>query len=217
MWDSGDASLAYKPRLAQARADYDQVLSKAAPILVLALDRRRDPLPGRSEARPPRRRRSRSRSCRASRSGTSSGRAPRSKRRSGPCWPGPTASEKKRELTTQIPASTPLRSVRVVGGVATIDLGEKFAAGTNVESLSARVAQIVLTATRYPNVRSVKLLVKGGTPLGLFPGIVTRYPITAKAVARRTCRRRRRRRRRRRAASPTRSVRFSSASTSSAS
>ena len=86
-------------------------------------------------------------------------------------------------MTTQIPASTPLRSARVVGGVATIDLGEKFAAGTNVESLSARVAQIVLTATRYPNVRSVKLLVKGGTPLGLFPGIVTRYPITAKAVA----------------------------------
>lgn len=71
----------------------------------------------------------------------------------------------------------------VAGGVATIDLGERFATGTNVESLSARVAQLVLTATRFPNVRSVRLLVKGGTPLGLFPGIVTRYPITAKAVA----------------------------------
>ena len=96
---------------------------------------------------------------------------------------GPTTAERKRELTTQVPAGTPLRSVRLDGGIATIDLGEKFAAGTSVESLSARVAQVVLTATRFPNVRSVRLLVKGGTPLGLFPGVVTRYPITAKAVA----------------------------------
>ncbi len=96
---------------------------------------------------------------------------------------GPSAAEAKRELTTQIPAGTPLRSIRLDGGVATIDVGEKFAVGTNVESLSARVAQLVLTATRLPNVRSVKLLVKGGTPLGLFPGVVTRYPLTAKAVA----------------------------------
>ncbi|MCP9486130.1 MAG: L,D-transpeptidase family protein [Gaiellaceae bacterium MAG52_C11] len=96
---------------------------------------------------------------------------------------GPTTAEAKRELTTQVPAGTPLRSVRLDDGVATLDLGEKFAAGTSVESLSARVAQVVLTATRFPNVRSVRLLVKGGTPLGLFPGIVTRYPLTAKTVA----------------------------------
>jgi lipoprotein-anchoring transpeptidase ErfK/SrfK len=95
---------------------------------------------------------------------------------------GPTQAEVKRELTTQVPAGTPLRSVKLEGGVATIDLGEKFATGTTVESLSARVAQLVLTATRYPNVRSVRLLVKSGTPLGLFPGVVTLYPLTAKAV-----------------------------------
>ena len=95
---------------------------------------------------------------------------------------GPTKTEAKREITTQVPPGTPLRSVTLDGSVATIDLGEKFAAGTSVESLSARVAQLVLTATRYPNVRSVRLLVKGGTPLGLFPGVVTLYPLTAKAV-----------------------------------
>jgi ABC-type amino acid transport substrate-binding protein len=38
MGKSGDASLAYEPRLAQARADYDQVLSKAAPIVVPRLN-----------------------------------------------------------------------------------------------------------------------------------------------------------------------------------
>ena len=178
----GDASLAYKPRLAQARADYDQVLSKAAPILVLLsiVAVTLSLAVGGSSAATPKVKVAFLQGEQVGyveRPGSSLEAALRA------VLAGPTASEKKRELTTQIPASTPLRSVRVVGGVATIDLGEKFAAGTNVESLSARVAQIVLTATRYPNVRSVKLLVKGGTPLGLFPGIVTRYPITAKAVA----------------------------------
>ena len=95
---------------------------------------------------------------------------------------GPTKSEAAREIKTQIPAGSRLRGVTVRGGVATVDLGEAFALGTKSESLTARVAQVVLTATRVPNVRAVKLLVKGGIPLGLFPGIVTRYPLTAKAV-----------------------------------
>ena len=95
---------------------------------------------------------------------------------------GPNPAEKAREITTQIPAGTPLREVTLEGSVATVDLGEQFAAGTSAESLTARVAQVVLTATRFPGVHSVRLLVKGGTPLGLFPGVVTRYPLTAKDV-----------------------------------
>jgi lipoprotein-anchoring transpeptidase ErfK/SrfK len=96
---------------------------------------------------------------------------------------GPTSAERKREITTQVPAGTPLRGVSVQGRVATVDLGEKFATGTRAESLTARVAQVVLTVTRFPNIRSVRLLVKGGTPLGLFPGYITRYPLTAKSIA----------------------------------
>ena len=34
------------------------------------------------------------------------------------------------------------------------------------------MTQLVLTATSVPGVKSVRLLVKGGTPLGLFPGYV---------------------------------------------
>ena len=75
---------------------------------------------------------------------------------------------------------TPLRAVSVKGGVATIDLGEKFAAGTNTASLSARVTQLVLTATSISGVKSVRLLVKGATRSGLFPGYVTSRPISAK-------------------------------------
>jgi peptidoglycan hydrolase-like protein with peptidoglycan-binding domain len=95
---------------------------------------------------------------------------------------GPTKAEAKRDIKSQIPAGSTLRSVSVKNGVATVDLGERFALGTRAESLSARVAQVVLTTTRSPGVHSVQLLVKGGTPLGLFPGVVTRYPLTAKAV-----------------------------------
>ncbi len=93
---------------------------------------------------------------------------------------GPTAAERQREITTAIPSGTPLRAASVTAGIATIDLGEKFATGTNADSLTARVTQVVLTATAVPGVRSVRLLVKGATPLGLFPGYVATVPIKAK-------------------------------------
>ena len=93
---------------------------------------------------------------------------------------GPTTAEQRREIASAVPPGTPLRAVSVTRGVATIDLGEKFAAGTNTASLSARVTQLVLTATSISGVSSVRLLVKGATPLGLFPGYVTSRPISAK-------------------------------------
>ena len=95
---------------------------------------------------------------------------------------GPTAAERGREVTTQVPQGTPLRGVSVSGATATVDLGERFVAGTNAESLTARLTQVVLTATRYPQIRLVRLQVKGGTPLGLFPGVVANRPLAAKDV-----------------------------------
>jgi lipoprotein-anchoring transpeptidase ErfK/SrfK len=95
---------------------------------------------------------------------------------------GPTKSEAAKRIKTQIPGGTPLRAVTIKDRVATVDLGEKFANGTRFDGLTARVVQVVLTATRFPGVRAVRLLVKGGTPLGLFPGFVTLHPLTAKSV-----------------------------------
>ena len=97
---------------------------------------------------------------------------------------GPTAAERKREIASAVPAGTPLRAVSVANGVATVDLGERFATGTKAASLSARVTQLVLTATSVPGVKSVRLLVKGGTPLGLFPGYVTSAPIALRDATR---------------------------------
>jgi hypothetical protein len=95
---------------------------------------------------------------------------------------GPTAAEKREKLTSTVPRKTAVRSVTVAGGVATVDLGRRFASGRKAEVLAARVAQLVLTVTAVPGVQSVRLLIDGGTPLGLFPGYATKFPITAADV-----------------------------------
>jgi hypothetical protein len=61
---------------------------------------------------------------------------------------GPAPAEKQREITTQVPTATPLRSVSFAKGVASVDVGEKFVQGRTVESLNARLAQLVLTGSR---------------------------------------------------------------------
>jgi len=91
---------------------------------------------------------------------------------------GPTRAELARKVRTYVPAGTPLRAVSVADGVATIDLGERFASGRDAEELDARIAQLVYTATSVPGVKSVRILVAGGVPLGLFPGYALSRPIT---------------------------------------
>ena len=95
---------------------------------------------------------------------------------------GPTAAEKRLEITTQIRNGTTLRGVSIKDRVATVDFGETIALGTRAESLAARITQVVLTATRFGDVRFVRIQVKGGTPLGLFPGVEARFPLTVKDV-----------------------------------
>jgi hypothetical protein len=95
---------------------------------------------------------------------------------------GPRAKERKKRMTTAVPEATELRSVTVDGDTAAVDLSAAFASGRNADSLSARVAQLVLTATSVPGVERVRLLVAGGTPLGLFPGYATKFPITPEDV-----------------------------------
>jgi hypothetical protein len=97
---------------------------------------------------------------------------------------GPSKAESGRQFRTLVPDGTRLRSVRFANGVATIDLGEGFAAGRNADSLSARIAQLVFTATAVRGVKSVRVLISGGVPLGLFPGIALSRPITREQAAR---------------------------------
>jgi hypothetical protein len=100
---------------------------------------------------------------------------------------GPTRAETSRGLETYVLARTPLRSVSVDGkGVATVDLGDRFAAGVESEDLSARLTQLVYTLTAVPGVEKVQLLIKGGVPLGLFPGYETAKPLALADVQRPT-------------------------------
>jgi hypothetical protein len=91
---------------------------------------------------------------------------------------GPARAETAKQFPTYVPSGTRLRSVRFANGVATVDLGERFAAGRDAESLSARITQLVYTVASVPGVKSVRLLVSGGVPLGLFPGYALSRPVT---------------------------------------
>lgn len=74
---------------------------------------------------------------------------------------GPSRGERLRGLASEIPPGTVLRGVAVSGGVATVDLGVSFAQGGGSSSILGRVWQVVYTASQFPNVSSVQLLIGG--------------------------------------------------------
>jgi peptidoglycan hydrolase-like protein with peptidoglycan-binding domain len=90
---------------------------------------------------------------------------------------GPTAAERARGLRTAVPRATLLRSLTVSRRIATVDLGERFTTGLDGTSLQDRVGQLVRTVRAVPGVRGVRILVAGGTPVGLFPGYDLRRPV----------------------------------------
>lgn len=92
---------------------------------------------------------------------------------------GPTARERARGLRSAIPARTPLRALRIERRIVTVDLGARFAAGRSETSLRNRVGQLVRTLRAVPGVRGVRVLIEGGTPVGLFPGYDLRRPVSA--------------------------------------
>jgi lipoprotein-anchoring transpeptidase ErfK/SrfK len=97
---------------------------------------------------------------------------------------GPSAEESANGVNSSIPGGTPLRSTSVVDGIARVDFGERITIGTNAEELSSRLAQVVATAASISGVRRVQVLVKGGLPLGLFPGFNAAKPLSLPDVQR---------------------------------
>lgn len=95
---------------------------------------------------------------------------------------GPTPAERRTQIRSYILPATPVLSVSQTGTVATVDLGARFVAGTDSDTLLARLSQVVATATAVPGVTSVQVLVQGGVPLGLFPGIDATKPLTTAAL-----------------------------------
>jgi hypothetical protein len=84
---------------------------------------------------------------------------------------GPTATETKADVRTQIPKGTKLRGASLKSAVATIDLSRPYIEGTNRASLVARLAQLVWTATAVPGVSGVRLWIDGRAARSLGQGV----------------------------------------------
>jgi L,D-transpeptidase catalytic domain/Sporulation and spore germination/Putative peptidoglycan binding domain len=95
---------------------------------------------------------------------------------------GPTAPERARGLRSAVPSGTPLRAVTIERRLVTVDVGGRFAAGRSGSTLRARVAQLVRTVRSVSGVAGVRVLVEGGVPLGLFPGLDLRRPLLGVAL-----------------------------------
>jgi hypothetical protein len=95
---------------------------------------------------------------------------------------GPTPAERARQIRTYIRPATPILSVTQAGGVVTVDLGSRFVTGATADDILARLSQVVETGTSVPGVTSVQILIKGGVPLGLFPGVNATVPLTRAAL-----------------------------------
>jgi hypothetical protein len=91
---------------------------------------------------------------------------------------GPTRAERRLGFRTYLPTGTRVLSVEVANGVATVDLNERFASGSDRGSLLARLSQVVRTLTGPEGVKAVQLLVNGEIVAARFPGISMSRPIT---------------------------------------
>jgi spore germination protein GerM len=75
---------------------------------------------------------------------------------------GPDAKEKARGLSSSIPTGTRLRSVTVKDATAYLDFSESFRfTASGVEGLTAELRQVVATATAFPTVSRVQILIEG--------------------------------------------------------
>lgn len=74
---------------------------------------------------------------------------------------GPTADERTAGLGSAVPKGTRLLGLTIEGTTAHVDLSSRFASGGGTLSMTARVAQVVYTLTRFRTVRSVEFLLDG--------------------------------------------------------
>jgi hypothetical protein len=74
---------------------------------------------------------------------------------------GPTAGERSRSISSQLPAGLQLLSLTIKDGLATVDLSSEFTAGGPGEAYQTRLAQIVYTLTQFPSVKHVAVMIEG--------------------------------------------------------
>jgi lipoprotein-anchoring transpeptidase ErfK/SrfK len=91
---------------------------------------------------------------------------------------GPTPAETRNEVRTNIPAGTQLRGVTVRDKIAYVDLNGRFEQGGGTASMTARLAQLVYTATQFPVAQAVRLKLDGKLVVAIGgDGIMVDHPL----------------------------------------
>jgi len=91
---------------------------------------------------------------------------------------GPTAEELSRNILNLIPVNTRLLSATVRGSTAYLNFSEDFMFNTyGVEGYVAQLKQIVWTATEFPNIRDIQILIDSRRVDYLAEGILIGSPI----------------------------------------
>jgi spore germination protein GerM len=98
---------------------------------------------------------------------------------------GPTTDEVTANLGSEVPADTELLGVNLADDLVTVDLDAQFESGGGSLSMTARIAQIVFTATQFDNTDQVLFLMEGA-PIEFLggEGIVLTDPQTRSMVDR---------------------------------
>ena len=73
------------------------------------------------------------------------------------------------EISTAIPEGTTLNGVTLSGAIAVVDLSAEFTSGGGSFSMMGRVAQVIYTMTRFPEIDGVRFLIDG-IPTTVFGG-----------------------------------------------
>jgi spore germination protein GerM len=75
---------------------------------------------------------------------------------------GPSADELSRNFITLIPSGTRLLSAQVRGSTAYVDFSEAFMYNRyGIEGYAGQLKQVVYTATSFPTVKDVQILIEG--------------------------------------------------------
>lgn len=91
---------------------------------------------------------------------------------------GPTSAEEEQGLISLIPEGTTVLSVSIRGETAYIDMSEEFQYNSyGREGYAAQLHQIVWTATEFPNVNNVQLLIEGRRVNWLSEGVWIGNPL----------------------------------------
>lgn len=93
---------------------------------------------------------------------------------------GPTSDELAEGIISEIPAQTSLLEVQVFDLVAEVDLSAEFQSPASTDAISLRVAQVVWTLVRLPEVTAVRFVIDG-EPVSVVTddGTAVERPVTA--------------------------------------